>query len=233
MGELRLRRSPPAHHMNISDSALSERFERVLADIGVFEFIDCLGEDAADIDCHVALPNDNCDRVRKVEHLVSIIRVAVIPANELGSGVAAQQILSGNSKCSIGLGAASEHDGVVGLTQLIDGDITANGDIREKGVFRRFRDLLVDEDRLLQFRVVGRNAAAHQPKGDWEALEHINKDRVLRSNECFSRIKATRSTANDGDSQRVLLGSKLAHPVRNPTRLCDRQPRAGGLLDRL
>src|ERR1700716_4122069 len=104
----------------------------MLGDIGFAQVVDRRGQDAGDVAGDVALPDHDGAIARQIEYPVAIIRLPVVPADELGGGVAAREVLAGDSEASVGARTAGQYDQVIGVAELLDGQGPADLDLAEK-----------------------------------------------------------------------------------------------------
>src|SRR5579885_268461 len=207
VGEFGLGGTAAADDVDFTNAASRQRLQRVLGDVGVLQFVDGLGEDAADIRGDVALADDHRDFLRQVEGEIAVIGMTVVPADELGGRVAARQVLAGYAQAAIGLRPAGEHDGVVGAAQFLDREVAADGDVADETEGGRAGDLVIDQDGLLQLGMIGRHAAAHQSVGDGQPFVHVNLHGPAGLEQGLGGIKAARAAAHDRNPQGAFGGT--------------------------
>ena len=119
VGEGRLRRTAPTEHVNIAHVAVLERFERVIGDVGLRQFVVAAGEDARHVHRHVAVADDGDPFLRQVEAQVAVIGMPVVPADELGRRVAAGQVFAGDTHFAVALRADGVNDRVIMGDQVV------------------------------------------------------------------------------------------------------------------
>ena len=201
-GELGLDRPSPSDDVDLFHFASRQSIEGVLGNVRAAQLVHRLRQDAGHVRSHVALPNDRHGFLAQVERPVTVVRVAIEPADELGSGMTAGQILARNPHAAVRLRAASEHQGVVTGAQLRDRNVPADLHIAEEVEPGSSSDALVHQDRLLELRVVRCNAASHEAERRRQALDHVHSHRKSGSQERFRRIEAARPGTDDGDVDR-------------------------------
>ena len=128
-GELRLRRAPAAHYVDLPHPARRQGVQRVLGDVRMPELVDRLGQDPAHVSRHVALTHDDRDLLAQVEGPIAIVGVTVVPAHEFRRGVTPGQVLARHAQPAIALGAAGEDHRVVGLGERVHRDIASHGHV--------------------------------------------------------------------------------------------------------
>jgi hypothetical protein len=83
--------------------------KRLEGDLGHIRGAQTIGrsrQNAPDVGGDISLPDDHRGIVRKIEFTILIVRVAVVPSNELDGGIASGQILSGDVEAPVGARAA-------------------------------------------------------------------------------------------------------------------------------
>src|SRR5258708_30788391 len=100
--------------------------------------------------------------------------MAVVPAYELGCGVAAGQVFIRHPEAPIRLGPAGEQDRVVCGWQLLQAHVSSYRDIPQEGEARRLRNLVVDQRGLFEFGMMGSDAVANQTEGYGQPLDHVD-----------------------------------------------------------
>ena len=79
------------------DPTLLQRFDRMLTHVGPAPLVRRPGQRAHDIRRHVALSDHDGRFRRQIEHMIAIIRLTVVPPNEIVGEIATLQILTGNA----------------------------------------------------------------------------------------------------------------------------------------
>jgi hypothetical protein len=191
--------------MDLADLALGEHRQGMLGNIGVLELVDGLGKDAADIRRYIALTDDDCYLLRQIEDPIPVIGMAVVPAHKLGRCVAPRQILAGNAQFPVSLRTAGEDHRMVGGLEFRNTDVVSHGHIAEEGKCRGTGDLVIDQYRLLELRMIGGDPIAYQSKRGGQPFEHVDPHGVPRFNEGLGGIESARSATDDGHPQGILL----------------------------
>jgi hypothetical protein len=114
----RLHRPAPAEDDDLADAGGDDGADRGVRRVGRRELVLRQREHAGDVERHVAVPDDHDALVREVEVEVLVVRVAVVPGDELGGRPRSRQVLSGDAESPIGLGADRIDDGVVERSEL-------------------------------------------------------------------------------------------------------------------
>src|SRR5438067_5913472 len=140
--EFRLHRAAPPDDMNVLDSTLREGFQRGVANIGAPQMFNRRGQDARNIGRDISLADNDCGRLGEIEFAVLIIRVPVVPAHELGGGMAAAHVLAGNTEAAVRARAARNNNGMIDGAQLRDAQVLAYRHIAEEGEARRASNLV-------------------------------------------------------------------------------------------
>jgi hypothetical protein len=106
--------------------------------------------------------------------------VAVVPGDELGGGPAPRQLLAGDAKRLVGLGAGGVDDGAVVAHQLVVRHVAADGHVAEQTAAAPERLAVEGLVEPLDLLVVGRNTRAEQPPRGGQALEQVDLDVTAR-----------------------------------------------------
>ena len=148
-------------------------------------------------------PIDDDALVREVELEVLVVRVAVVPGDELGGRPRARQVLAGDAEPPVGLGADRVDDGVVERGELLVRDVAADLDVAEEAESRARGDLLEGTRDGLELGVVGSDAEPDEPPRRRQPLDHVDLDRrILAREQRGRRVERGRAGADDGDAQR-------------------------------
>ena len=112
--------------------------------VGLPQLVGGEGEHPRDIHRDVAVPDHHRAVAGEVEHLIGVVGVGVVPADERGGGMAAGQVLAGDAEALVGLASDRVDDRVVALLELVDGDVLADLDVAEEAKAVARRGLLID-----------------------------------------------------------------------------------------
>ena len=101
-------------------------------DVRAFEFVPRLGQDPRAVERDIAVADDR--GVSAAERRIEIgeIRMAIVPADELGRADDAGQLLARDAELAVVRRAGGQDDRVVEPGQLIDGDVAADRDIADE-----------------------------------------------------------------------------------------------------
>ncbi len=125
--------------------------------------------------------------------------------------MAACQILARYTEFAVSLGTTGKNDRVVAGQQFLHADVTSHGDVAQVSELRCFGDPLINLYRLLELGMIRRDATAYQSKRRGQPLEHVDQDQRFGFEQRLGGVEATRSAANNGYPQRVLLCPEVAH----------------------
>src|SRR5262245_49682514 len=145
----------------------------MLGNVGGAKLSYWLGEDAAHVGSHVALPDDRHRFLTEVECSIAVIRVTIEPSDELSRSVTARQLLAIDAHSAVGLGSASKYYSVVSGPQFGDGNVTTDTHVAEELEPRSTSNTLVHQNRFLELRMVRGNSAANQTERCRQALDHV------------------------------------------------------------
>ena len=212
IGERRLHGAAPPEQVHLLDPALAQGLERIVGDVGRGQLFRRPAEHARHVDGHVADADHGRALLREIELTVSVVGVAVVPGDELGGRMAPLEILAGNPHAPVGLGAGGVDDLVVVPAEIGHRDVLAQLDAAVKAEPRVGRDLVEGGGDGLDLLMVGGDAGAHQPVGGRQAVDHVDLDHAaVLLQQMVGRVVAGRAGADDGNSQRLSLGSWLGH----------------------
>src|SRR5690348_10220255 len=101
-------------------------------DVGAFEFVAGLRQDAGAVERDVADADD--DRVPTIKRWIEVreIGMAIIPADELGRADDSGKVFAGNAELAVVRRAGGEDYRIVQVEQLADRDISADRHIADK-----------------------------------------------------------------------------------------------------
>ncbi len=123
-----------------------------------------LGEHARHIQGDVAV-TDHGDLAGLERPLARNVRVAVVPADEVGSPVAAGQVDPGDVEVGIPDRTRREDDGVVVLLEVVERDVAAVEHVAEEADASGVEHLAQGRDDALDARMIGRNPVPDETVG--------------------------------------------------------------------
>ena len=147
--------------MNVPHAAPAESVERVVGHVGRRQLFGAEAQDASDIHRDIAHPNHHCARTAEIELFAGVVRVAVVPGDELRGRVAARQIFPGDVQAAVPLGSGSKHDLVIAGAKVVKINILAKLHVTEEAVAGVAGQLLVDPGDRLDLGMVGGDALTH------------------------------------------------------------------------
>ena len=119
-----LGRSAAADDDDLRDAAAGEHLEGMVGGVGGRELGGRQHEHARDVERDVAVADDHRALGRdEVDLEVGVVGMAVVPADELGGGVGAGEVLAGDAERPVGRRAGGVDDRVVVLEQVLTGDV--------------------------------------------------------------------------------------------------------------
>ena len=157
-------------------AAWAQRFQRVVGDVGFCQHIGVGDEDARDVECDIAVADHDGPGARQVGRRLLKVWVCVVPAHEVDRGDAAPQLFAGDVQGSIRLGPDRIDHRVIAFGEFSGFDVFADGDVAEEAeprVLGGLLELLADR---LDFRVVRRDAGAHQTPWCRQHFQHVDTD---------------------------------------------------------
>ena len=215
----RLRGPATTEHVDVVDRRAAQRVEHVLRHVGGLQPLERRGEHAGDVDSDVADADDDDGpgRGERALHPLAVgVGVAAVPGHEVGRGDAAGEVLARDVEATVARGAVGEHDGVVGVDQLGDGDVAADLDAREQAHARLLEDLLQRVAHAADRVVVRGHAVAHEPEGHREPVEDV--DVRAGGGQGVCGVEARGAGADHSDPHR----HGRIRPHRRPRVLADR-----------
>jgi hypothetical protein len=207
-----LRGAAPADHHDLLDRALAQCGERVVRDVGLRQLVGAERQDARDVGGHVPVPDHHGTLRGEVRREVGVVRVAVVPGDELRGGEAPRQVLSRDPERLVRLGPGRVDHGVVVLQQLAVGDVAADLDVAEEAA--PAPDGLGVEAVLeaLDLLVVGRHPAAQQAPRRRQPLEQVDLRVAAHAQERRGRERAGGSGPDDRDPRAAHAAVRSAVP---------------------
>ena len=182
-----------------------ERLERVIGDVGRAQLVVGQREHPRNVERDVAVADHDRARAAEVKLTIAVVRMAVVPGDELRRGVASGQLLAGDPEPPVGRRADRVQHRMVVRGELLVTHVQADLDVPVEAKARQRSRLLIHTRDGLDVRVIGRDARAHQPPRRGQALEHLDLHRQLRRlQQLLGRIEPRRPRADDRDPQRIL-----------------------------
>ena len=154
------------------------------------------------------LPITTARSRREVEVELRVVRVAVVPGDELGRGMAAGEILAVDPEAAVPRGPDRVEDRVVRGRELLVADVGADLDVAVEAEAGHPRRPLEHTGHRLDLRMVRRDAEADESPRGRQPVEHVDlDDRILAAQQLARRVEARRAGADDRDAQRPLGSS--------------------------
>jgi len=212
IGELGLNRSAPPEQEDLLHVAVQQRLEGVIGDVRILQLARRARQHPHHVDCDVSVADHRDAFLREIELQIAIVRVGVVPADELRRGMAARQILTRDIHAAVGLRADGIHDRVVAPGEIVVRDVLAEGDVPEEAEAGMLGDAVVDLRDRFDLLVVGRHAAAHQPERCGQALEHVDPDvQIGAFLKRFGGVEGRRAGTDDCNAE--WCGAHVYHGV--------------------
>ena len=206
-----LARSTAAQQEYLLDPALTKGIEGVFGNVRPRQLVDRASQDSGHVHGNIAVADHHHLLGSKVEALVAVVGMAVVPPDKCGCRMAPWQIFAPNAQTSVTLGAGGKQDLVVMSQDLCQGEIRAEPYVPEEtkaGSRGGFLELLDDAFRLF---VVRGDATANEAVRSRQAVEQVHGDAATGSlQQLLGREKSGRSGAEDSNPQRVCCASNLA-----------------------
>ncbi len=109
----------------------------------------------------------------------AVIGMPVVPTDEFSRREAAGQVFAGDAHLAVALRADAVNDHVIMRDQVVMGEVFAVLDVTEKAEIGVGSRALVNFRHRLDFGVIRRDAAAHEPKRGRQPLEHVDLHDVV------------------------------------------------------
>ena len=204
-GELGPRGPAATDHGDHLGGGAVEPLADVLGDVGRLELLRGAHEHPCHIQRDIAHAHHSGALGGQVPLRVDV-GVAVVPGDELGGAVRADQVLSGDAHGPVGEGAGGEDRRVIVAAQVLEHDVGAELHVAEEA------DAWVRTDRVqgvgdaLDTRVVRGDAVPQETEGHREGIELVDHDLLLvlisPVQQRFTGVHAGRTRADHGNSQR-------------------------------
>ena len=108
-----------------------------------------------------------------------VVRVAVVPGDEIGGAVGAFELDAGDVEVGVLESAGGEDDRVVVGAQILEREVGAELDVAEEADVAAAEDPVQCGDDALDARVVRGDSVTDQPEGGGEAVEQVDRDLEL------------------------------------------------------
>ena len=200
--ELHLHRAAAAEDVHIRHRRRLQDLVDVVGDLSRQQVIGVLREHAGDVERDVAVADDG-DLLRVERPLARDIRMAVVPAHEIGGAVAARQVDAGDVEVGIPDRTGREDDGVVVALEVVERDVAPVQHVAEQPDATGVEHLAQGGDDALDAWMIGRDAVANEPVGRRELLEQVDRDLEgrLGLQQDVGGVDARRPCADDGQPE--------------------------------
>jgi hypothetical protein len=172
--ERRLRGTAPAEHDDFLDPALPQRLERVVGYVASLQLARAPREHARDVRRDVPVADHHRPAGRQIEVELAVVRMSVVPGDELRRGPAAGEVLARDPERFVRLRSGRVDDGVVVLRELAVRDVGAYLHIAEEA--GAAGECLAVEPVLqaLDLLVIRSDAASQQAPWRRQPLEQVD-----------------------------------------------------------
>ena len=160
--------------MNFANAAFRQNLERMRGDVGPAQFVGGFGQDARHVERHIAVADHRRGLAAEIELAVAVVRMAVIPGDEVAGVMAPRQVFAGDAQRPADVGAGRKHHRVIAFPQLVDGDIASDRDAADETKPRRCCDPVEGRRDQLELGVVGSDAEPDQSVRHRQPLEHVD-----------------------------------------------------------
>jgi hypothetical protein len=201
--EGRLGGAAAAQHDDLLDVALAQRLERVIGDVRVLQLGGAQRQHPRHVGGDVAVADHDGAPRREVELEVAVVRVAVVPGDELCGSPAAGQILTRDAQRLVRLGAGRVDHGRVVAHELGVRDVDADLDVAQKAAAALERLAVERVLQALDLLVIGGDAAAQQAPRRRQPLEQVDLGVTAGPQQAGGRERAGGSGADDRHTRRV------------------------------
>jgi hypothetical protein len=154
----RLGGASPADNDDLPQRGRPDRLDRRIRGVGGRELLWRQREHPRDVERDVAVPDYDGALDVQVERQLLVIRVAVVPGDELRGRPRAGQLLARDLEPPVGLGAERVDDGVVQASEVGVRQVSAHLDVAEEPEAGLLGNALERARDALQLRMVGRHA---------------------------------------------------------------------------
>src|SRR5260370_23034185 len=144
--------------------------------------------------------------------MVTMVRVSVVPADQVGGREGSVQRFARNAHRVIALATDCVDDLVVAGAQVLDGDVSAKFYVAKETHTRVRSHLLVGGGDALDVLMIGCNAAANHAERRRQPIEHIHTHgQVRRFEQRLCGIEPRWSRSNGGNAEWAFDRAKRAH----------------------
>ena len=183
--------------------------------VGLAQLVVGQGQHAGDVHRHVAVADHHGALGREVEVVVGVVGMRRCTNRRRRWRHGCRAALRPGFPATVGLAADREDDRVVEPLEVLDLEVVTHLDVAEEAESVAGRGFFVDPDHRLDLRMIRGDAAANQAERGGQAIEEIDLSvQVLALEDVLGGVEAGGAGADDGDAQRVLFGSDLAHGER-------------------
>ncbi len=173
----------------------------MIGNVGAGQHIRISGEHSGDVECDVAVADDDHPLVAQVHRQIGELGVPVDPGHHLGGGPGAGQIHAVDVEPAVVGRADGIQHGVMMLQQVRVRQVLADLDVEEELEPRLLGDDVEQPRHPLGALVVRRHAGAHQSVGRRQLLEDVHPHAAL-GQQLVGRVHGGRTRPHDGDRQR-------------------------------
>lgn len=174
-GELCLCRAAAAEDAHGVSLVLGQGLVDVVWDLGDFELIAGLGQDAGDVKAHVTHAHDGYLFSGEIPVAVEA-RVAVVEAHEFAGAVDALEVCPRHVEDAVSYGTGGEDYGVVVLLELLDGEVAADVHVGDEADLLGLQDAVQGVNDALDAWVIWGYAVADEAEGSWHLLDEVDLD---------------------------------------------------------
>ena len=193
IGELGLDRAAPRHHVDVADRRAVDGAGGIVRQVGRRHLRRRLDQHPRHVDGDVAGADDDHARRVEIGRPVDEVGVGVVPVDEARGADDAGLVLARDAEQTVVGGADRQHDGVVHLAQLVEGERLADIDIAiEVDALVRSRARKAAHH-VLGLLVIGRDPEANQAVGRRQPVDDIDPALRVRLQERVRRIESRRA----------------------------------------
>ena len=212
----RLHRASPRQEVDVARPASAERRKRVVRNVGLRELLGIAHQDARDVDRDVADADHGGSLAVEIDRKVEEVGMAAVPGDESRRRKTVRAVLARNAEPAIALPADRQDDLVVVALEVGERDVAPELDVAEEADPRVERQSFEDAHDLLDLRMVGRDAVAHEPVRCRQPVDEIDRDRDLFLRDERRRgVEARRPGPDDRHPQRPLQAPQLGIHARD------------------
>ena len=119
-----------------------------------------------------------------------MVGMAVVPTDKVGRGIDTSEVFAFEAKLGVAFTSKRVDDLMVVRVEVLDLDVTTKADVAKEPEAFMGRDLVVDLDDTFDLLVIGRDAATHQTKRHWQAIEQVHGNAgYTRLEQCFGGVE--------------------------------------------